>query len=433
MDGSRRWWTLAVVCVGTFMLLLDITIVNVALPAIQRSLNASFSDLQWVVDAYSLMLAALLLTSGSLADRFGRKRVFQIGLVVFTVSSALCGLAGSPLILNLARGLQGAGGAMMFATSLALLAQEFHGRDRGTAFGAWGATIGGAVAVGPLVGGALTDGLGWESVFYLNLPIGVLCMAITARRLVNVRGRQGRIDWPGLVTFSAALFMLVFALVRGNDEGWSSAGILALLIGSVLLLVAFFAIERSREEPMLDLDLFRKPTFGGAAIVAFALSASMFAMFLYETLWLQGILGYAPLDAGLRFLPLTVVSFFVAPVAGRLSARVPLRGLLGVGLGLVGIALLLMGHVWSGGLTAASAWTALLPGFIVGGVGVGWSLSTMLVKVLTGVFDPPPATLAVPWTYLLGVLGAAGVSVGIACVGAVRHAQRPAVEVLRDL
>jgi EmrB/QacA subfamily drug resistance transporter len=409
-DTTRKWWTLGVVCVGTFMLLLDVTIVNVALPAIQKSLKSSFVDLQWVVNAYSLMLAALLLTAGSLSDLLGRKRVFMLGLVVFTMSSALCGLASSPLLLNLGRGLQGSGGAMMFATSLALLAQEFHGADRGTAFGAWGATIGGAVAIGPLVGGALTEGFGWQAIFYLNLPIGVAALFFTSTRLVNVRGRAARIDWPGLITFSAALFMLIFALGRGNDEGWSSTLIIGLLVGSLVLLVAFFLLERARPDPMLDLSLFGKPTFGGASIVAFALSASMFALFLYMTLWIQGVLGYSPLQAGLRFLPLTLVSFFVAPVAGRLSSRIPMRLLLGIGLALVGIALLLMGR-----LSASSGWTELLPGFLIGGVGIGM-VNPTLANAAVGVVEPQRSGMA---SGINNTFRQVGIATGIAGLGAI--------------
>jgi len=409
-DTSRKWWTLGVVCVGTFMLLLDVTIVNVALPSIQRSLHSSFSDLQWVIDAYSLMLAALLLTAGSLSDILGRKRVFLLGLAVFTVSSAVCGLASSPLLLNLARGVQGSGGALMLATSLALLAQEFQGRDRGTAFGAWGATIGGAVAIGPLVGGALTDGLGWQAIFYLNVPIGVVGLVVTARKLVNLRGEQRAIDWPGLVTFSSALFLLVFALVRGNDTGWGSPRTVGLLIAAVVLLGAFVVIESRRAQPMLDLALFRNPTFGGASLVAFALSGSMFALFLYMTLWIQGILGYTPLQAGLRFLPTTLVSFVVAPIAGRLSSRVPVRALLGGGLLLVGLSLLLMR-----GLTADSGWTALLAGFIVGGVGVGM-VNPTLASTAVGVVDPRRSGMA---SGINNTFRQVGIATGIAALGAV--------------
>src|SRR5436189_3082402 len=278
---DRKWWTLIAVCVATFMLLLDITVVNVALPDIQKDLNASLSSLQWVVDAYSLTLAAFLLTTGSLADRVGRRRVFTAGFAVFTLASFLCGISGNATLLNLALGLQGVGGAAMFATSLALIAQEFAGPDRATAIGAWGATIGGAVAIGPLVGGAITEGIGWQWIFFVNVPIGIAAIALTTRKLVNVTGPDPQpIDWPGLITFSLALFGLIYGLIRGNPDGWSSAPILGSLVAAGVLLVAFVLLEHRNDHAMLDLSLFRNPSFGGASIVAFALSASMFAMFL---------------------------------------------------------------------------------------------------------------------------------------------------------
>src|SRR5918999_3085689 len=325
---ERKWWTLVLISIATFMLLLDITVVNVALPDIQRDLDASLSSLQWVIDAYSLMLAAVLLTAGSLGDRLGRKRVFSIGFGIFTFASLLCGIAGDATLLNLARGLQGVGGAAMFATSLALIGQEFQGRDRATAIGVWGATIGAGVAIGPLVGGLLTEHLGWEWIFFINVPIGLVAIALTELRLVNVAAQDAqRIDLLGLLTFSAGLFLLIFGLIRGNPEGWGSPQILASLIGSVVLLAAFLAIERRSSHPMLELGLFRKPAFNGVSAVAFALSAGMFAMFLYITIYIQGVLGYSPLEAGLRFLPLTLLSFFVAPIAARLGERVPARAL----------------------------------------------------------------------------------------------------------
>ena len=242
---DRKWWTLVAVCTATFMLLLDITIVNVALPSIERDLGANFTDLQWVIDAYALTLAALLLTAGSLADRVGRRRVFLIGLGVFTVASALCGLAGSPVVLNLARAVQGIGGAFMFATSLALLATAYQGRDRGTAFGLWGATTGAAVAVGPLAGGVLTDGIGWEAIFMINLPIGAAAIALTLARVEESRDPStGPLDIAGTLTFSASLFLLIFGLIRGNPEGWSSPLIVASLAGATVLMLAFIAVER---------------------------------------------------------------------------------------------------------------------------------------------------------------------------------------------
>ena len=331
-----KWWTLIAVCVAIFMLLLDITVVNVALPDIQRSLHSSFQDLQWVVNAYALTLAAFLLTAGSLADRLGRKLVFTVGLVVFTGASVVCGLSSTSLMLNLARGVQGVGGAMMFATSLALIAQAFVGRERGVAFGVFGAATGAAVAVGPLVGGVITSAIGWEWIFFVNLPIGIAAVAITLQYVRESRDPDARgIDWAGLVTFSGSLFLLVFALVRGNDAGWGSPQIVGGLIAAAVLMALFIVVELGQERPMLELSLFRRPAFTGASIVAFTLASSIFAMFLYLTLYLQDVLGYGPLQAGLRFLPVTLLSFAVAPVAGRLSVRVPIRMLLGTGLALV--------------------------------------------------------------------------------------------------
>ena len=364
---ERKWWTLVLVSIATFMLLLDVTVVNVALPDIQRELNASLSSLQWVVDAYSLMLAAFLLTAGSLGDRLGRRRVFTIGFGVFTFASFLCGIAEDPTLLNLARGLQGIGAAGMFATSLALIGQEFHGRERATAFGVWGAVVGGAVAIGPLIGGIVTQGLGWEWIFFINIPIGIVAMVLTEKRIVNVFAKAPEpVDVPGLLTFSAALFLLIFGLIRGNPAGWGSPLILACLIGAAVLMALFVAIERRTRFPMLDLSLFRRRAFNGVSVVAFCLSAGMFAMFLYLTIYLQGVLDYSPLEAGVRFLPLSMLGFLVAPISGALSHRIPIRVLLGTGLTLVGIGLVLM-H----GVSPEDGWTTLLAGFIVAGIGVG--------------------------------------------------------------
>jgi EmrB/QacA subfamily drug resistance transporter len=364
---ERKWWTLVLISTATFMLLLDITVVNVALPDIQRELGASLSSLQWVVDAYSLTLAAFLLTAGSLGDRLGRRRVFTIGFAIFTFSSFLCGIAGDPTLLNLARGLQGVGGAGMFATSLALIGQEFHGKDRATAFGVWGATIGGAVAIGPLVGGLITEHLGWEWIFFVNIPIGLVAIFFTERKIANVVSPDAEpIDVPGVATFSVALFLLIFGLIRGNPEGWGSPSIVACLVGAAALLAAFIVIESRSDHPMLDLTLFRKPAFNGVSAVAFGLSAGMFAMFLYLTIYMQGVLDFSPLEAGLRFLPLTVLSFVASPIAGALSNRIPIRVLLGVGLTLVGVGLFLM-H----GISADSSVSELLPGFLLAGIGIG--------------------------------------------------------------
>jgi len=412
---ERKWWTLSLISIATFMLLLDITVVNVALPDIQRDLNASLSSLQWVVDAYSLTLAAFLLTAGSLGDRLGRRRVFSLGFGVFTLASFLCGIAGDPTLLNLARGLQGVGGAAMFATSLALIGQEFHGKDRATAFGVWGATIGGAVAIGPLVGGLITEHLGWEWIFFVNVPIGVLAIALTEARLANVAAQEPvPIDLPGLVTFSFGLFLLIFGLIRGNPEGWGSGPIVASLVGAVVLLLAFVAIEARSPHPMLDLSLFRKPAFDGVSAVAFGLSAGMFAMFLYLTIYLQGVQGFSPLETGLRFLPLTFLSFVASPIAGSLSHRIPIRVLLGVGLTLVGVGLLLM-H----GLGVDSPVSDLLAGFLIAGIGIGVA-NPGIGQAAIGVVPQEKAGMG---SGINNSFRQIGIATGIASLGAVFQAQ----------
>src|SRR5580692_7081069 len=408
---DRKWWTLIAVCVAIFMLLLDITVVNVALPDIQRSLHSSFQDLQWVVNAYALTLAAFLLTAGAVSDLVGRRRVFVAGLIVFTLSSAACGLSSSPLMLNLARAVQGTGGAMMFSTSLALIAQAFQGKERGTAFGVFGAVTGAAVAVGPLVGGIITSGIGWEWIFFVNLPIGVIAVILTLTQVAESRDPNATgVDWLGLITFSGALFLLVFALVRGNDKGWGSTQIVAFLVVSLILIVLFLIVERLQERPMLDLALFRRPAFTGANIVAFALSGSIFAMFLYLTLYIQDVLGYGALQAGLRFLPITMLSFIVAPIAGRLSVRVPVRLLLGGGLVLVSGGLLAMTAV-----SPSSDWTALIPGFILTGAGIGM-INPPLASTAIGVVHYSRSGMA---SGINSTFRQVGIATGIAGLGAI--------------
>jgi EmrB/QacA subfamily drug resistance transporter len=410
--SGRKWSTLGAVCVATFMLLLDITVVNTALPDIQEDLGGSFSDLQWVVDAYALSLAALVLTAGSLADRLGRRRVFATGLVVFSLASLLCALAPDPTALNLARGLQGVGGAIMFAVSLALVAQEFpSGKERGMAMGIYGATIGIAVAIGPLLGGLLTDGFGWESVFLINVPIGLAAVGVTYWKLAESSDPNAtRIDGGGLVTFSTALFALVLALVRGNEEGWSSTPIVALFAAAAALLIAFFVIETRVRQPMLPLGLFKRPAFTGVQLAAFAVSGSMFAIFLYLTLYLQSFLGYSPVDAGLRYLPITLASFVVAPFAGMALAKVQARSLLSAGLALVGAGLLSMG-----GLGIDSEWTALLLGFIVGGVGIGL-VNPVIADVALSVVPKEQSGMAAG---INDTFRQVGIAVGIAAWGAI--------------
>ncbi len=405
-----KWWTLVAVCVATFMLLLDITVVNVALPYIERDLGSSFEDLQWVIDAYALTLAAFLLTAGSIADDLGRRRVFVAGLVVFTAASVLCGLSHTPLMLNLSRGLQGIGGGLMFATALALLASNYSGRDRGTAIGLWGATIGAATAVGPLVGGILVEVSGWEAIFFINLPIGIATVALTLTRVRESRDPHGGgVDWIGTATFSGALFAIIFGLIRGNAEDWSG-GIITILIVGAGLLLAFVAYERRRPNAMLDLTLFRKPSFCGASIAAFVLSASMFSMFLYLTLYIQNILGYSALEAGLRFMPVTVVSFVAAPIAGKLSERHGARWFLAGGLALVALGLFLMS-----GVDPGDDWTALLAGFLVAGGGIGIA-NPALATTAIGVVEPARSGMA---SGINSTFRQVGIATGIAAWGAI--------------
>ena len=340
---GNKWWTLVAVCVGTFMLLLDITIVNVALPDIQHALHSSFSDLQWVVDAYALTLAAFLLTAGSLADMYGRRLMYLVGLVIFTAASALCGFATSTLMLQLSRGLQGVGGAIMFAVSLALLADAFRGKERGIAFGVWGGVTGLAVAIGPLAGGLLTTGLSWRWIFFVNVPFGIAAVVIAALRVSESRAPQASgPDWLGFVLFTVALASLVYGLIESNQASFSDHLVLGCFALAAVLLVAFVIIELRIAHPMFDLSLFRLPTFTGGSVAAFGVSASIFSVLLYLVLYFQDILGFSALGTGVRVMVMSGAILVTATLAGRLSSKVPVRLLIGPGLILVGVGLLLM-------------------------------------------------------------------------------------------
>jgi EmrB/QacA subfamily drug resistance transporter len=414
---DRKWWTLAAVCTGVFMLLLDVTIVNVALPDIQRAFGASLSDLQWVIDAYALTLAALLLTAGSIADLKGRRLVFAVGIAIFTLGSLLCGIASDATFLSLARAGQGVGGAIMFATSLALIAQAFQGRERGTAFGVFGAVTGVAVAVGPVLGGAITSGLSWRWIFFVNIPIGIGALAVTLTRVSESRDPNAkRPDWIGFLTFSTGLAALVFGLIRSNVDGWSSTTVVASLAGSIVLLGAFVAVELLQRAPMFDFRLLRVPTFDGGLAAAFAISASLFSLLTYLVLYMQTVLGLSALQAGVRFLPLTLAIFLTAGIAGRLSARVSTRLLIAPGFVLIGVGLLLMR-----GLTPASDWTHLLPGMIVAGIGAGL-VNVPLASTAVGVVDPSRAGMA---SGINSTFRQIGIATGVAALGAIFAAHLP--------
>ncbi|MFF7933171.1 MFS transporter [Streptomyces sp. NPDC007940] len=408
----NRWWTLCVVSVGSFMLLLDVTIVNIALPDIEEALDATLTDLQWVVAAYAVALSAVLLTAGSLADRFGRRAVFSWGMAVFTLASLLCGIAQNPLMLIAARVLQGVGGAALLATSLALLAAAYPDqRDRHVALAVWGAVSGAALAVGPLAGGVLVEGAGWRWIFLVNLPVGVLALIATAARVAESRAeRPGRIDWPGFVTFGTALGSLSFALLRANEEGWDSAPVLGGFVLSAVALTAFVLIERHRADPLLPGAVLRKVTTTGAAVGVLAMSSTAFALLLYLTLYLQTVLGLAPLAAGLRLLPLTLSIFVASAVAARAGTLLPARWLVSAGLALIGLGLLLMG-----GLDASDDWTALLAGQLVTGLGVG-VVNPNVVAAAMGAVEPARVGVA---SGLSNTCRSLGIALGIASLGAV--------------
>jgi EmrB/QacA subfamily drug resistance transporter len=407
----RKKLTLLAVCLGTFMLLIDITIVVVALPSIRSALHTSFSDVQWTIDAYSLSLASLLLPMGSLADILGRRRVFAAGLFVFTAGSLLCGVAGSGVELIAFRALQGIGGATIFATSLALLAQTFHGPERGFAFGVYGAVITLAAGSGPVVGGLLTSGLSWRWIFFVNLPIGVIAILIT---LIGVQESKPthsrRIDVPGFVIFTLGLVALVYGLIESSTTGWGSTRVMVALAIAVALLATFPFLEARQREPMFDLSLLRKPTFSGGLAAAFGMNGSLYAVLLFLTVYLQDGLHYSALGAGLRFTCITGGSMLTAMPAGRLSAKVPVRWLIGPGLLMVGVGLLLMR-----GLGPDTAWTHLIPGFVIAGAGSGL-VNSPLASTAVGVVPPHQAGMA---SGINSTFRQIGVATGVAALGSI--------------
>lgn len=375
---SNRTATIAVACLATAMLMLDISVVNTALSDIAAGLSTDLSGLQWVVDAYTLPLAATVLTAGVLADRHGRRRLFVLGLALFTLASAACGLAGSIETLVAARAVQGIGASIMFATALALIAQVSQGEgERVKALAVYGATIGAAFAIGPFVGGALTSAVGWRAIFLINVPLGLASIWIARRSVAETRDPLARgVDLPGQVTLIGGLFLVVLGLLRGNEDGWGSAGIVAALGAGVALLGLFAIAEWRGRDPMLPLGLLRDRTFAGAQIAVFGISGSFFAGFLYMTLYLQGVVGLSPIETGLAYLPATATIFVVSGASASLGAKVRPGILISAGLTLIsaGMALMLLADV-------GSSWTAILPG-------------EMLAALGTGLFNPAASAVA---------------------------------------
>jgi EmrB/QacA subfamily drug resistance transporter len=408
--------TLAIVCLATFMLLLDVTVVTVALPDIRADLDANFSSIQWVLDAYTLMLAALLLPAASLGDLRGRRLVFLVGTAVFTAASLACAFAPDATVLNLSRVVQGAGGAAMFATALPLISTAFPGPERAGAIGAFAATIGAAIAVGPLVGGAITSGLSWEWIFLVNVPTGLVVLVVGSRRLPETRDPSGRrIDVPGTLLAILGLLTLVYAVVRGNAEGWGSAPIVGGFGASAVLLGAFVTVELRSAAPMVPLGLLRVPALAAAVVSVLSIASGLFGMFLVLVIWLQAGLDQGPFTVGLEFLPLTVVSFVASAWTGRrLTAVLPVPVLLGGGLLLTTIGLVLIALV-----DAGSAWTALVPGLALCGLGSGLVNPTAATLSLSSV-EPARAGIA---SALVNLAREVGTAIGIAALGSVFEAR----------
>ena len=381
-EDNRKWWTLAAMCFALFMIMLDNTVVNVALPSIQKDLHATLSSLEWTVNAYTLTFAVLLVTGGRLGDILGRRRMFLFGVVVFAASSAAIGFAPSQTLLVAGRAIQGIGVAFMMPGTLSIISNTFPAHERGRAIGTWAGVSALALALGPAVGGALTEYVSWRAIFFLNLPVAVGAVAVTlfAARESSDRTVERRIDYPGIATLSVSLTALVLALVEGKSWGWGSAAIVSLLATSVIGLALFAWVERHSRTPMVQFEFFKSRSFLGANAVGFIVSFAMLAMFFFIALYMQNILGYSPLEAGIRFLPSTLVIIVAAPIAGRLADRIGPRPLMTFGLAMAALALFLQSRV-----TATSGYAELLPAFVIMGLGMGFTMSPMSTAAMNAV------------------------------------------------
>jgi EmrB/QacA subfamily drug resistance transporter len=410
-EENRKWLTLASVSVGLFMIMLDNTVVNVALPSIQRDLAADLSELEWIVTGYALTFASLMLVGGKVADAYGRRRVFVIGIVVFTLASLLCGLADSSEMLIGARILQGAGAALMNPATLSIIAATFPPRERGTAIGIWAGTSALALAIGPLVGGLITEHINWSWIFFVNVPVGVLGIVASFLFIDESRDEtHASLDFPGLATSAVGLFALTYGLIEANTYGWTSARILASFVLAAVSLGSFLVIERRRRDPMLPLELFRNGTYTGANLVVLLVALAMFGVFFFVSLYMQNILGYSAVQAGAAFLPMTVLIILVAPIAGRTSDRIGSRGLMTAGMILVSTQLILFSR-----LSIDSTFWNLLPGLLIGGAGMALTMTPSAAASTRSV----PVDKAGVGAAVLNSARQVGGTMGVAIMGAI--------------
>ena len=410
-EENRKWLTLAAVSFGLFMIMLDNTVVNVALPSIQRELDADLSELQWIVTGYALTFAALMLVGGKVADAYGRRRVFVIGIVVFTVASLLCGLASSGEMLIAARVLQGSGAALMNPATLSIIAATFPPRQRGTAIGIWAGVSALALAIGPLVGGLITEHLDWSWIFFVNVPIGIL--GIVASYLFIDESRDEthvRLDLPGLATSAVGLFALTYALIEANTYGWSSTRIVGSFVLAGALLFAFVLLERHQRDPMLPLELFRSGTYTGANLVVLLVALAMFGVFFFVSLYMQNILGYSPVQAGAAFLPMTILIILVAPIAGKTSDRIGSRSLTTAGMVLVAVQLVMFSR-----LSADASYWDLFPALVIGGMGMALTMTPSAAAATRSV----PIEKAGVGAAVLNSARQVGGTMGVAIMGAI--------------
>jgi EmrB/QacA subfamily drug resistance transporter len=409
---NRKWWTLGAVAFGLFMIMLDNTIVNVALPSIQRDLNIGISELEWVFNGYALTFGVLMLTGGKLADMLGRRRIFITGLVIFTLASLGCGLASSAGMLIGARVVQGVGSALMNPATLSIITATFPPRQRGMAIGIWAGVSGMALAIGPLVGGLITQHWSWNWIFFINVPIGII--AIVVARLVIDESRdtsaEQRLDLPGLLSSAIALFALTYGLIEANTYGWTSPRILALFAVAIIGFAVFVVLELRQRAPMLDLKLFKNGTFAGANSVMLLVGLAMFGVFFYNSLFIQNIIGYSAVQTGASFLPMTILIILVAPVAGKYSDRVGSRWLMGGGMILLSISLLIFSR-----LDASSNFWDILPGLLVGGFG----MAIVMTPTTAAAMGSVPVDKAGVGSAVLNSMRQVGGALGIAVMGAI--------------